>query len=101
MTAPAHHILICSSSRVAGPPNGSCVKRDAAQLVQYVQEGVEERGIENVLVSNTGCLQRCAEGPIMVIQPQNWWYGKIDEDACDAILDALAEGRPDAARLLP
>ncbi|MCX8040071.1 MAG: (2Fe-2S) ferredoxin domain-containing protein [Planctomycetota bacterium] len=100
MPAPKHHILVCTSSRLAGEPNGSCQRRDAGQLIAYVREGVEERGIDDVLISNAGCLQRCAEGPILVVYPENWWYGRVDEAAVDEILDALAEGRPATARLL-
>lgn len=100
MPKPAHHILVCSSSRVAGEPNGACTRRAAAGLVQYLMEGVEERDIADTLVSNTGCLQMCADGPVVIVYPEGWWYGKVDEDICDEILDALAEGRPATARLL-
>jgi (2Fe-2S) ferredoxin len=27
-----------------------------------------------------------------VIYPQNWWYGEVDEDKIEAIMDALEEG---------
>ena len=30
----------------------------------------------------------------MVIYPQAWWYGGLNEDAVDAVLDALEEGEP-------
>jgi (2Fe-2S) ferredoxin len=94
MPQPTHHLLLCSSSRVQGTPNGTCTRRDAPQLLQYIEEGIGDRGIANVLVSNTGCLKACDQGPILVVYPQGWWYSRVDEDACDAILDALAEGRP-------
>lgn len=94
MKKPSHHLLLCSSSRVVGEPNGTCTRRDAPSLIQYLQEGVDERGIDNVLVSNTGCLKMCDQGPILVVYPEGWWYGKVDEDRVDEILDALAEGRP-------
>lgn len=100
MPKPKHHLLLCSSSRVAGEPNGTCTRRDAPSLIQYIQEGVEERGIDNVMVSNTGCLKMCDQGPVLVVYPEGWWYGKITEDSVDAILDALAEGRVAEAHLV-
>lgn len=100
MPKPKHHLLLCSSSRVAGEPNGTCSRRDAPSLIQYIQEGVDDRGIENVMISNTGCLKMCDKGPILIVYPEGWWYGKITEDAVDAILDALAEGKPAAAHLV-
>jgi (2Fe-2S) ferredoxin len=100
MAKPKHHLLLCSSSRVAGEPNGTCSRRFASSLVQYLQEGVEERGIDNVLVSNTGCLKMCDKGPILIVYPEGWWYGKVTEDVCDEILDALADGKPATAHLV-
>ncbi len=101
MPKPKHHLLLCSSSRVVGEPNGTCTRRDAPSLIQYLQEGVEERGIDNVLVSNTGCLKMCDQGPVLIVYPEGWWYRKVTEDTADEILDALAEGRPAAAHLVP
>ena len=94
MPKPSHHILICSSSRVVGPPNGACNKRGAVPLIPYIEEGLSERGIENSLVSNAGCLKMCDQGPVMVVYPEGWWFGKVDENAVDAILDGLAKGEP-------
>ena len=31
-------------------------------------------------------------GPVMVVHPDNVWYGKVNEEAIDEILDAMQEG---------
>jgi len=63
--------------------------------MQYLQEGLSDRGMDDVAVSMTGCLKVCDRGPAMVIYPENYWYGKVEsEDAIDEILDALNEGKP-------
>ena len=100
MNAPKYHFLVCSSSRLNGEPNGNCQRRGASGLIQYLQEQLDERGIEETLVTNTGCLKICAEGPVMVVYPGGHWYGKVDEDAIDTILDALEEGKPAEELLL-
>ncbi len=92
MNKPKHHIFVCTSSRVQGEPIGSCVRRNAAPLVDYIQTEVSDRGLEGVLVTNTGCMKICDEGPVVVIYPEGWWYGKVTEDIADDILDALEEG---------
>ena len=47
----------------------------------------------DVAVSTTGCLNVCSQGPVIVIHPNNYWYGGVEsEDAIDEILDALEEG---------
>ncbi len=92
MEKPKHHIFVCTSSRMVGEPKGVCAKKDGAQLIQYIESEIDDRGMEGIAVSNTGCLKMCDRGPIMVIYPENYWYGHIDEAAIDRILDALENG---------
>lgn len=89
MNKPAHHILVCSSSRLAGEPNGACTRRDGARVVQYLEEEIADRGIPNVLVTNTGCLKQCEKGPVMVVYPAGDWHTAVDEGLIDSILDTM------------
>lgn len=92
MKKPDFHILMCNSYRVAGEAQGACNKKGAANLLQYISEEAADRGLD-VAVSTTACLNVCTEGPVMVVHPNNFWYGKVDsEDVVDEILDALEEG---------
>lgn len=89
-----HHILVCASFRAQGTPQGFCYKSGSLSLMQYLQEGLSDRGLDDVIVTTTGCLKLCDRGPVMVVYPDNYWYGKVDESAIDEILDALAENKP-------
>lgn len=91
MKKPEFHILVCNSYRVAGDAKGYCNKVGAGDLLQYIVEECNDRGLD-VAVSSTACLNVCSQGPIMVIHPNNYWYGGITEDRIDEILDALEEG---------
>lgn len=92
MEKPDHHILVCMSFRGL-EPKGTCIRKGAPDLVAYLDGEVSSRGI-NAFVSTTGCLQFCERGPVLVVYPEAHWYGGVeDEDAIDAILDALEEGR--------
>jgi (2Fe-2S) ferredoxin len=93
METPSHHILVCASFRVSGTPQGACHKKQSTSLLQYLEEGLQERGLTDVMVSTTGCLKVCDRGPAMIVYPEGHWYGKLTEDAIDTILDALAEGK--------
>lgn len=89
MKKPTYHILVCNSFRVAGDAQGACNKKGASNLLQYFQEEAVDRGLD-VAVTSTACLNVCAQGPVVVIQPNNFWYGEIDsEEKIDAILEAL------------
>jgi (2Fe-2S) ferredoxin len=92
MKKPEYHILMCNSYRVAGEAQGVCNKKGASDLLQYISEECADRGLD-VAVSTTACLNVCTKGPVMVVHPNNFWYGGVEsEDVVDAILDALEEG---------
>ena len=89
MKKPNFHILVCNSYRISGSAQGSCNKKNAPELIQYLTEGAADRCLD-VVVTSTGCLNVCAQGPVIVVHPQNIWYGGIEsEDQMDELLDAL------------
>ena len=92
MNKPKYHIFVCNSFRLTGEPQGICNKKGAPGLLQYLEEEIIDRGID-AMVSSTGCLKQCEKGPVMLIYPDNYWYGEVTEEIVDEILDALEEGR--------
>ncbi len=99
MEKPKHHLFVCASFRTKGEPKGVCHKSSIG-LLPYIDEEILDRNLD-VLVTSTGCLKQCENGPVMVVYPEGWWFGKVDsEDAVDAVLDGLEEGRPAEEYLL-
>jgi len=93
MSIPEHQILVCASFRAAGAPQGICHKKGALGLLGYLETELSDRGLTGVSVASTGCLKFCDKGPVLVVQPENWWYGGVDEAAIDEILDGLEAGQ--------
>lgn len=93
MEKPDHHIFVCNSFRVGGDPQGTCNRKDATALLQYLEGEIIDRDL-NAMVSATGCLKLCEKGPVMVIYPGGWWYTEVNEQKIDDILDALEDGQP-------
>jgi (2Fe-2S) ferredoxin len=51
-------------------------------------------GPGGVRVNKAGCMDRCEEGPTVVVYPEGVWYTYADEDDIDEIVDEhLAHGR--------
>jgi (2Fe-2S) ferredoxin len=99
MAIPKRQILLCQSFRAAGDKKGLCHKQSEGFL-QYIEEEVIDRGLD-CLVSATTCLKQCEKGPVMVIQPENWWFGGVNsEEVIDAVLDGLEDGEPAADYLI-
>ncbi|NCC26353.1 MAG: (2Fe-2S) ferredoxin domain-containing protein [Deltaproteobacteria bacterium] len=98
MAIPKHLILLCQSFRQGGGPKGVCHKQTDG-FPQYLEEEIIARGLD-CQVAVTGCLKRCDQGPVLVVMPQNWWFGGVDsEETLDAILDGLENGEPGPGRL--
>jgi len=93
MQKPDYHLLVCASFR-GTEAKGKCIKKDSMQLISYLETELSDRGL-NAMVSSTGCLNLCEEGPIMVVYPQGHWYSGISgTDDLDEILDAMEKGEP-------
>lgn len=92
MKKPTFHILVCNSYRISTEAHGACNRKNAPDLIRYLTENAADRGL-NVVVTGTGCLNLCSQGPVMVIHPSNTWYGGITtEEQMDEILDSLEDG---------
>ncbi len=95
MAIPERMIICCQSFRAAGEQKGLCHKQTDGFL-QYIEEEILDRGLDALVVASS-CLKQCESGPIMVIQPENWWFKGVDsEEAIDTILDGLEDGEPAA-----
>lgn len=94
MNKPQKHLLLCGSFRVSGDPQGVCHKKGSMDMVQYIENELTDKGSFDAAISVTGCLKACDRGPVMVIYPDNYWYGGVEtEEIVDEILDALEQGK--------
>lgn len=93
MEKPVKHILVCASFRPSGEPKGKCQRKGSLDFLPYIENEIIDRGLEGVIVSSTCCLKMCDQGPVVVVYPDNLWYGNVDsEDAIDNILTAIEDG---------
>ncbi|MCC7068832.1 MAG: (2Fe-2S) ferredoxin domain-containing protein [Burkholderiales bacterium] len=90
-----HHVFICTNERHDGRP--SCGACGSAALRDYAKKKVKGLGLAGqgrVRINNAGCLDRCDEGPAMVIYPEEVWYHYESEADIDAIIaEHLQNGR--------
>lgn len=90
-----YHLFFCVNERAN---ENCCACHDAKRLREYAKDQVKERGLSGpggVRVNNAGCLDRCAEGPVLVIYPEGTWYTYVDEEDIDEIIEEhVIRGRP-------
>lgn len=88
------HVFMCMNERMEGHERGSCARKNAVKLRNYMKARVKELGIESTRINQAGCLDRCELGPTMVIYPEGVWYTcKTAEDIEEIISEHLQNGR--------
>lgn len=70
---------------------------NAQEIRDYAKSRIKAlklSGKNKVRINNAGCLDRCDEGPVIVIYPEEVWYTYIDKDDIDEIINEhLMNGR--------
>jgi len=83
-----HHVFFCCNKRE--PPEKCCADAGAADLQAYAKGRIKALGMSGqgrVRINKAGCLDRCEEGPVIVIYPEEVWYTYIDREDIDEIVD--------------
>ncbi len=67
-----------------------CQDHGAKELRAYAKNKSKELGIAGqggVRVNQAGCLDRCSEGPVAVVYPDNVWYTYKNKHDLDEIIN--------------
>lgn len=97
------HVFACTNIRPEGHPRGSCARLGSEKLRNYMKARAKELKIDGVRINNSGCLDRCELGPVIVVYPEGVWYAVRSTDDIDEILQThLIDGaRVDRLMLSP
>lgn len=87
------HVFFCTNQRepsADGQTRPCCASKNASEMRDYVKKRVKSlklAGAGGVRINNAGCLDRCEEGPCLVVYPQAIWYTYVDREDLDEIID--------------
>ena len=78
MPAYTSHIFICGNQRKSGHKRGSCDPDGKEELRDRFKDELKRANVGPLVRANSaGCLDQCEYGPVMVIYPQQIWYGRV------------------------
>lgn len=84
------HVFFCTNQREDG--SDCCANHGAQKARDYVKNKVKELGLSNrqnkIRINSAGCLDRCDEGPVLVVYPEGVWYTFVDESDLDEIIES-------------
>ena len=80
------HVFCCTNQRPDDHSRGSCASKGSIKLRDYMKVRAKELGLSDVRINSSGCLDRCEDGPAMVIYPEGVWYSPKTREDIDEIL---------------
>lgn len=90
-----HHVFCCVNERPEGSRRPCCQRQGGKDLRNYMKNRAKSLGLEGVRINAAGCLDRCEDGPTMVVYPAGIWYRPRTQADVDAILtEHLQDGVP-------
>ena len=95
------HIFFCLNERKNGV--ACCAHHDAQAGFDRCKQLVREQGLAGpgkVRVNKSGCLDRCAAGPVAVVYPEAVWYSYVDANDIDEIVESHLKNGKVVERLL-
>jgi len=91
----AKHVFFCCNQREGDAV--CCNNRDASAIRNYAKGRIKELNLDGagkIRVNQAGCLDRCDEGPCIVVYPEAVWYTYVDRSDVDEIIEQhLKNGR--------
>ena len=88
------HVFFCCNQRDASDARGCCNAKGASAMRDYAKARVKELGLADggemrgkTRINQAGCLDRCEEGPCIVVYPDAVWYTYVDRADIDEIIE--------------
>ena len=85
-------VFVCLNTREAGV---CCAQGGSETIHAQLKAAIKERGLNTqVRVSHSGCLNRCTQGPNIMVFPDNTWYSGVTEADIPKLLDDIVKNLP-------
>ena len=87
------HVFFCMNQREDGRP--CCGERGAAIAQKHAKRRIKELGLNGqgkIRINQAGCMDRCEDGPVLVVYPEGTWYTYVDTSDIDDIIDSHLVG---------
>ena len=95
MTYFKHHVFFCTNQRDNN--ENCCADCNATEVHAYAKQRIKELGLNGegkIRMNKAGCLDRCNEGPVLVVYPEGIWYTYFDNSDIDEIIEShLVQGK--------
>jgi (2Fe-2S) ferredoxin len=90
------YLFVCINRRDEGNPKGSCAAKDSEEVYRALKEELAARGLAKLeaRVCTSSCLDQCATGVTVLVEPDHFFYGHITVSDVPEIVDGLINNQP-------
>jgi len=83
------HVFVCTGG-------STCPLDGSVEVHARLKDLVKQNGLSiQIRVNHAGCMDQCGNGPMVVVYPENVWYGHVKPDDTEEIFrEHLVAGRP-------
>lgn len=94
------HVFFCLNQREPGAV--CCANHRSEEMQAYAKDRIKQlgrNGAGRIRINRAGCLDRCDEGPCVVVYPEGVWYTYVDRADIDEIIESHLIGGKVVERL--
>ena len=95
MTPLQRHVFVCVNERETGSSKGCCKSKGGSAVRDAFKKQLARKKLLSVVRPNkAGCLDQCEHGVVVVVYPEQVWYGGVTVDDVPRILEeTIVHGR--------
>jgi (2Fe-2S) ferredoxin len=97
------YLFVCANRRPDGTPKGSCAQRGAVELHAALKSELQAKGLAKteVRACTSSCLDVCWAGPVIAVEPDGYFYGRVTMADVPEIVSAFERGERVERLVLP
>ncbi len=89
------YLFVCTNRRAEDDPRGSCAQRGAEEVRQALKEQLAACGLARLgaRICSSSCLDQCASGVTVLVEPDHFFYGRVQVSDVPEIVQSLERGQ--------
>jgi (2Fe-2S) ferredoxin len=97
------YLFVCVNRRPDGVPKGSCAVRSSIEIHAALKAALAEQGLAKTeaRTCTSSCLDVCWAGPVIAVEPDGYFYGRVTMEDIPAIVQAVRDGTRVERLVLP
>jgi (2Fe-2S) ferredoxin len=89
------YLFVCANRRADDNPKGCCAAKGSEEVYRALKAQVATRGLAQleVRVCTSSCLDQCATGVTILVEPNHFFYGRVTVGDVPEIVDGMINGQ--------